>query len=430
MRTLRTTAPAPRHRARVLIAGGGVAGIETLLALRALAADLLDITILAPELKFINRAMSVDQPFRAPRVRGIRLQDTTAELGAHWHQGTLDRVEHHEHHVVTRDGDQIPYDILVIALGAHPQREWDTPGVLSFGGRDHANYGLLLHELREGQVTRLAFVRPAGATWPLPLYDLALSTAADCAAHGRTDVQLSLITPERQPLEIFGPTVSSAVSRLLDDSGVTLYTTSITAVPSRPGWLDIAPGGRGMRVDRVVTVPRLAGPLLRGIPCGPDGFIHTDTHGRLPGIDDVYAAGDATDFPIKHGGVAAQQADSVAAAIAAAVGADVDPQPFAPILRAVLLTGDAPRYLRADLSDDTGKGSVISEEALWSPPNKLSGRYLASYLSSQVGDRADVMPEDDHSAAVDDTRDGAAPDTRPSFGELSDLPSAPPRRSS
>ncbi len=393
-----------RHRTRVLVAGGGVAGIETLLALRALAADLLDITILAPELKFVNRAMSVDQPFRAPRVRGIRLKDTTAELGAHWHQGTLDRVEHRQHHVVTRDGDQIPYDKLVIALGAHPQREWDARGVLSYGGRDHANYGLLLHQLREGQVTKLAFVRPEGATWPLPLYDLALSTAADCAAHGRTDVQLSLITPERQPLEIFGTTVSSAVRRLLDEAAVTLHTAS-TALPSRPGWLDIAPGDRGMRVDRVVTVPRLVGPLLRGIPCGPDGFIHTDTHGRLPGIDDVYAAGDATDFPVKHGGLAAQQADTVAEAIAAAVGADIDPQPFAPILRAVLLTGGAPRYLYADLSDNTGQDSVITEEALWSPPNKLSGRYLAPYLSSQVGDRADVMPQDQHTVAIDDALD-------------------------
>lgn len=117
--TVRVNRLAARHLTRVLVAGGGVAGIETLLALRALAVDLLDITILAPELKFVNRAMSVDQPFRAPRVRGIRLEDTAAELGAHWHRGTLDRVEHHQHHVVTREGDQIPYDKLVIALGAH-----------------------------------------------------------------------------------------------------------------------------------------------------------------------------------------------------------------------------------------------------------------------------------------------------------------------
>jgi hypothetical protein len=59
------------------------------LALRALASDLLDITILAPDLKFINLSMSVDQPFKPQRVRGVRLQETAAELGARWHQARL-----------------------------------------------------------------------------------------------------------------------------------------------------------------------------------------------------------------------------------------------------------------------------------------------------------------------------------------------------
>jgi NADH dehydrogenase FAD-containing subunit len=48
--SIQPSSPDP-GRARVLIAGGGVAGLETLLALRALAPDLLDITILTPELK-------------------------------------------------------------------------------------------------------------------------------------------------------------------------------------------------------------------------------------------------------------------------------------------------------------------------------------------------------------------------------------------
>ena len=130
-----------RARSRVLIAGGGVAGLETLLALRALASDLLDITILAPELKFINLSMSVDQPFKPQRVRGLRLQETAAELGARWHQGVLDRVEHERHLAITRDGEALPYDTLVLALGAHPEREWHSPGVLTYhGGRDGASY--------------------------------------------------------------------------------------------------------------------------------------------------------------------------------------------------------------------------------------------------------------------------------------------------
>lgn len=406
----------------MLIAGGGVAGLETLLALRALAADLLDITILAPELKFVNVAMAVDQPFKPQRVRGLRLEDTAAELSARWHRGALDRVEPEQHLAVTKDGDELPYDRLVLALGAHPEREWQSADVLTYhGGRDGPDYRLLLRQLREGQVNKLAFVKPAGASWPLPLYDLGLMTAAECAAHDRSEVELSLITPEEQPLEIFGEPASATIRRLLDESGVTLHTSSY-GVPSRPGWLDISPGDRGMPVDRIVTEPRLVGPRLRGIPCEHHGFIHADAHGRLVGIDDVFAAGDATDFPVKQGSLAAQQADAVAEAVAASVGADIDPQPFRPILRGLLLTGGPARYLRADISGSAGDDSVISEEALWWPPNKLCGRYLAPYLSSQVGDAADVMPQGEYAIPVETALDHVAPDTQRSFGELSDLP--------
>jgi sulfide:quinone oxidoreductase len=181
----------------VLIAGGGVAGLETLLALHALAPDRLDITILAPELKFVNRSMSAQQPFKVQRARGLRLEDTAAELGAHWHRGTLDHVVHAQHRVVTRDRESLRYDMLVLALGARPHREWHAEGVLTYrGGRDGPNYRMLLHQLREGRVQRVAFVKPAGASWPLPLYDLALMTAAHCAARNRPEVELSLITPE------------------------------------------------------------------------------------------------------------------------------------------------------------------------------------------------------------------------------------------
>ena len=289
----------------MLIAGGGVAGLETLLALRALAGDRVDITLVTPDLRFVNLSMAVDQPFRTQRRRGIRMERVAAEHNAGWHRGALDRVEHQRGVVVTKDGYELPYDMLVLALGARPDREWHADGVLTFrDGRDGPSYRLLLHQLREGWVNKLAFVKPTGPTWPMPLYDLALMTAADGAAHQRLEVELSLITPEKEPLGMFGASASAAVARLLDERGVSVHTSSI-GVPGLPGWLEIRPGDRRLAVDRIVTVPRLAGPRLRGIPSGRDGFIHTDPHGRLPGLDGVYAAGDATTFPIKHGGLAA-----------------------------------------------------------------------------------------------------------------------------
>jgi sulfide:quinone oxidoreductase len=218
-----------------------------------------------------------------------------------------------------------------------------------------------------------------------------LMTAADCAAHDRSEIKLSLVTPEAEPLAIFGAQASAAVRGLLEQAGVALHTSSLV-VGRHPGWLDLAPGDRGIPADRIVIEPRLVGPRIRGIPRGRDGFFPTDRHGRLPALDGVFAAGDATAFPIKQGGLAAQQADAVAEAIAATVGVDIDPQPFRPVLRGVLLTGAAARYLRADISGGAGDDSTISAEPLWWPPNKLCGCYLAPYLSRQTGDGADVMP--------------------------------------
>ncbi len=414
-----------RDRARVLIAGGGVAGLETLLALRSLAGDRVDITLVTPERRFVNRSMAVAQLFGASLARSVRMQDVTDDYGARWHRGNVARVEHEQRSVVMQDGDELGYDLLVLALGARRGRQSHPQDVLTFRfGRYGAGYRQLLGHLREGRIGRLAFVRPAGPTWTLPLYALALMTAAECAAHDRTEVKLSLITPEAQPLAIFGAQASAAVRGLLEQAGVALHTSSLVAA-RHPGWLDLAPGDRGIPADRIVVEPRLVGPRISGIPCRRDGFLQTDRHGRLPGLDGVFAAGDATTFPIKQGGLAAQQADAVAEAIAARVGVDIDPQPFRPVLRGVLSTGAASRYLRADISGGAGDDSTISTEPLWWPPNKLCGRYLAPYLSRPTDDggdgmrpRQDGIPVEialDHVSELADVR--PTPGRRPSIAE-------------
>ena len=408
----------PTH-ARVLIAGGGVAALETLLALRALAPDRTDVTLLAPELKFVNRSMSVDGPFKPQRVRGLRLQDTAAELGAQWHRGALDRVEHGENRVVTKDGARLSYDMLVVALGAHTDHEWHSKQALTYrDGRDSSTYRLLLHHLREGRFRRLAFVKPAGASWLLPLYDLALATAAECLAHRRPEIELSFVTPEEEPLGVFGNRASTAVRQLLQDRGIALYTASY-AQQRHHDWLEISPGDRRLEVDRVVITPQLVGPRLRGLPCDRDGFVPTDTHGRVHERPGIFAAGDATTFPVKHGAVATDQADAVAETIAASLGVDIDAQPFRPVLRGVLLTGGPPRYLRSDISGGAGDDSTISSQPLWWPPNKLAGRYLAPFLSTRVGDAADVVPQDRRDAPMDVELDPGVSPERPVLADLS-----------
>jgi sulfide:quinone oxidoreductase len=411
---------APSARPRILVAGGGVAGLETLLALRGLLGDRVDVTIVAADHRFVNRSMAIDQPTRPLRVRGLKLKDVVAEFDATWHHGAIARVEHDRHRVRTQSGRELTYDRLVLASGARPSREWHQQDVLTFhGGSDGAEYRVLLRQLLAGRIRRVAFVKPGGCSWPLPLYELALSTAAICAA-GAPTAELMLVTPEPEPLSVFGERVSEAVRERLEACGVVLVTSS-RGVPSRPGRLHISPTGRRVEVDRIVTLPRLAGPDLPGVPSGPDGFIPTDASGRVIGVEDVYAAGDATDFPIKQGGLAAQQADAVVDAIAASLGMDIAPGPPRRILRGLLSAGGSARYLRADISAGSSD-STVSDSALWWPPNRLCARYLAPYLSSQVGYAADVRcPRQAVDPRGDQARQPETPDTLRHFAELSDL---------
>jgi sulfide:quinone oxidoreductase len=114
------------------------------------------------------------------------------------------------------------------------------------------------------------------------------------------------------------------------------------------------------------------------------GFIPTDAHGRVLGVENVYAAGDGTAFPVKQGGLAAQQADAAAAAIAAAAGVEIDPAPFAPVLRGMLLTGAEPHYLRHDLTRAEAE-SETADRPLWWPASKIAARTLTPYLAARPG---------------------------------------------
>lgn len=397
-------------KTRVLIAGGGVAALETLLALHALAGDRVEITLLAPELKFVNRSMSTEQPFKPQRVRGIQLRQVAADFHARWERDVLDRVDSTRRCAITGAHERLRYDKLVLATGAHVDPDYSSAFTYR-DGQDGPGYRFLLKQLAQGDASRLVFVKPPGSSWPLPLYDLALMTASHCAARGRSDIELLLLTPEEEPLAVFGRSVSAAVRDLLERVGVALHTNSY-ARPAREGWLDVVPGHRRIRAERIVTQPRLVGRRIRGVPFDCDAFVPVDLHGRVRGLEDVYAAGDVTNFPVKQGGLAAQQADAVAAAIAASAGADLAPEPYRLVLRGILLTGGAPRYLRSDISGRSGDDSVISKHPLWWPPDKLAGRYLAPYISRQSGSALDVhMPPGDHPAPV-------RADTRGSYGSV------------
>ena len=217
--------------------------------------------------------------------------------------------------------------------------------------------------------------------WPLPLYELALMTAGR-AYDMNMDVQVTLVTPEDSPLAIFGQTASSAVAELLARPNVQTIHSAYAEVP-KTGEVVINPGDRRVQVDRVIALPELYGPCVRGIPLSEHGFLRVNPYGRVLDAEGVYAAGDCTEFPVKHGGVGSQQADVVAQSIAADAGAPVTPEPFHPVIHGMLLTGGKPLYLTAKITGGHGFSSELTETPSWSPPSKIATKYLAPYLDAQ-----------------------------------------------
>jgi sulfide:quinone oxidoreductase len=380
---------------KVLIAGAGVAGLEAALALRALAEDRVEIELVSPETEFVYRPLAVTEPFRVGEARSFPLRHLAEAAGAELTRASVRSVDEERGMVVTSDGAALRYDSLLLSLGARAVPS--IPGALTFRGPADADaFGSLLHETRAGEVNRIVFALPAGASWPLPLYELALLTAVHLADASVRDVELALVTPEDRPLKLFGAAASEAVAELLEMHSIGLHVeTTATAVVD--GWLRVLPDGR-IEADRVVALPRLEGPRLEGVPHDTNGFVPTDAAGLVRGLTDVYAAGDLTSFPIKQGGIATQQADAAAESIAARAGAPIEPRPFTPVLRGLLLTGLTPRYLR---TEPGSVRSVVDTEPLWWPPAKIVGRHLAPFLASRLNLAEGPSPSNGDRIAVD-----------------------------
>ena len=364
---------------RVVIAGGGVAALEATLALRALAQERVSIELVAPEPDFVYRPLAVTDPFRVGETRRFPLAPLVEAVGASLSRGHVAAVDPDRRLVATEEGPERSYDALLIALGARAREA--VPNALTFSGPEsRSTLEAMLEQALAGEIRRIVFALPAGVAWPLPLYELALLTSAYLVDRGTTGVELVLVTPEERPLALFGSQASEAIAELLAARGISCRLQT-TPVRFEAGVLRVAPDG-GVEADRVVALPQLQGPRLAGLPCDGEGFIATNTYCRVGSELDVYAAGDATQFPLKQGGIAAQQADVAATGIAALAGAPVEPAPFKPVLRGLLLTGMVTRFLRAE--PGTAQ-SVIDTEALWWPPAKIVGRYLAPFLASRLG---------------------------------------------
>ena len=363
-------------RFEVVICGGGVAAVEAVLRLRRLAGERVQLTLVCPDASLAYRPLAVQEPFGLPGVRRYPLERIASDVGARWVRDRLMSVDTASRTVRTEGGAELAYDALLLAIGASEESPY--PHAHMFTDRAASDvFGGIVREIEAGSVEAMAFVLPHEWVWPLPLYELALMTAHRARGMNRSP-ELTFVTSEGRPLSAFGRAAGDAVVDLLHEAGVRLHSGVIARVPA-PGTVAFA--GGELHVDRIATLPRISGPAVKGIPAGSRWFAPINERCVVPSTDGrVFAAGDVTDFPVKQGGIGAQQADTAAAGIAHLAGVGDCPPPLNPVIRGVLFTGTRPLYVAARVIGGLGWQSEIYEQPPWPAEDKIVAEELGNYL--------------------------------------------------
>ena len=356
----------------VVVAGAGLAAIEAVLGLRELAGDRIAITVVGPRAELLHQPLT-DMPWAFGGVRRHPFDAVVERLGADLLRDEAVGVDVPGRRIRTRGGRAVGYDALLVAVGA--VRGASLDGAVAFGGpRDVPAVRELLEglaDIGDGAARRLAVVIPPGAPWTLPAYEVALRAAAAGA-------QVSVVTAEPQPADAFGA-AAAAVAEQLAAAGVRVVQGVVEDVED--GMLDLV-GDARLSFDALVALPYVHGPWLDGLPADAEGFIPTDAHGAVDAAEGVFAAGDATTFPIRQGGLACQQAATAAQSIAHVADASVPADPLRPVLRGALPLPDGALYLEHDLA---GGEARSSREPLWSPAHRVAGVRLPAFLEELEG---------------------------------------------
>jgi sulfide:quinone oxidoreductase len=373
---------------RVVICGGGIAAVEGLLRLRRLAGSSVEVQLIAPNDELVYRPMAVREPFALGAPRRYPLRRIARDNDAEWLRDSLAWVDPDARVVHTRGGERVAFDALLVAVGGRRLEPYEHVTTFSDAEAD-ATYHGIVQDIEQGYTHSVAFIQPVGPVWPLPIYELALMTAERAGSMDVRDFSATIVTPERRPLAVFGPAVADVVGSRLEAAGITVYADSLAKVPAKRR-LRIEPQGVELTPERIIAMPRVGGPSIRGLSGGGSaGFIPIDKHCCVPGTGGrVFAAGDAVSYPIKHGGIGAQMADAAAAAIAKLAGVVDEAPAFNPVISGKLLTGADPVYMTAHPLGSESFASEVFDSPPWRSAEKVIAEELGPYLARLDESRA------------------------------------------
>jgi sulfide:quinone oxidoreductase len=291
-------------------------------------------------------------------------------------QGTLESVDPAAGKAWSPEGDEFNFDALIVATGTDTHADLPDP-VITFGTRGSLEkLKEIVAEIDAGSIANVVFAAPAGPVWALPTFEFALQCADRAERQSGQQIVIAVVTPESAPLEVLGPENSAIAAQLCAEFGIVLHLDA--TLESYDGTTARLSDGSSIPVDRAFALPRLTGRAPKGLLTNEDGFLHVDEDQLVEGTKNVYAVGDVTDFRVKQGGLASEQADAAVSAIESTLGDRDSPVPFSREIEALLLTANRRVAMRARIGESSSQS--IAVETPSGPVQKIHSKLLAERL--------------------------------------------------
>jgi sulfide:quinone oxidoreductase len=370
-------------RQHITILGAGFAGLEAAFLLRMRMRDRVRLTLVSEQEAFTFRPNTIYVPFGAdPADLVVDLAKPFRRRDVEFVQGRVAGVDPRSYEVELSDGRRVGYDKLVIATGADMRPE-EIPGLAEHAATIWTPASMLgvrerfervRDDAREGTRSRVLFLVPPNNKCAGPLYEIVLMLETWLRREGvRDHVEIGWSTFEQSYIQAFGPRLHDVVAAEFEQRGIDGHTdevvTEITAGEAR--YAD-----RSTRAfDHLIAFPPYVSAVsYEALPADERGFLQAElTTRQVVGQPDIYAPGDAGDFPVKQAFLAFLQADTVAEHIAATADGHAFEKPFDPVSMCIMemfdkatfaqvplaVTGDPaqPVTMRADAGDDYKVGT-------------------------------------------------------------------------
>ncbi|WP_436498305.1 NAD(P)/FAD-dependent oxidoreductase [Actinokineospora sp. HUAS TT18] len=384
---------------RVVVLGSGFAGLETAYTLAArLTDEQTHVTVVSDRDDFLFKPNTIYLPFGAAEAPlHIPTERPLARRHIKRHIATVEGIDAAQGTVHTSRGLPLHYDHLVIATGA-AMRPQEVPGLA-----EHAHQVWTpgqLHRLGEalrrvatnashGRGQKVLFLVPPGNKCAGPLYELVFMLDTWLREREvRHHVDIAFSTFEQTYIQAFGPRLHDVVTGEFADRGIAGRTgAAVDKVADRQV---LFTDGQEQEYDLLVTFPPYTAAVrYDGLAADDRGFLTCDNSTRaVVGHPEIFAPGDAGDFPVKQAFLAFLQADAVADAISAQILGTAPGAGFEPTSMCVMemfdkatfaqvpltVTGDpaAPVIVDGDKPDDYRVGV----SPIWRLGKKALGLYL------------------------------------------------------